>query len=302
MVAKFGQARREAFFAALRATGNQTLAAERAKVSRSWVQLHRGTDAEFRRAVDEAIAEAIAALHSTRDEPDCGRPPSGWAFLDGEELVVRGTGGSAFRQAQGDPSTGSGRAGGKRVQIARARLRQWTPRVEERFLEALAATCNVKAACAEVGLTAASAYNHRKRWPRFAERWDGAIDTGFARLEAGLLEHACNLFSGEGPPVLAPLPTMTAAEALQLLHMHKHGVRGIGKAPGKRWQRPKTLEEVKPRILRKLEMFMASREVSEEQRAADEAEWAARRPAPPVEREPGEEDRAPAGSQRAARP
>lgn len=49
MTAKFGEARRRAFLAALRETGNQTLAAERAKVSRSWVQSHRANDPAFRR-------------------------------------------------------------------------------------------------------------------------------------------------------------------------------------------------------------------------------------------------------------
>ena len=41
MVAKFGEARRQAFLAALRETGNQSLAAERARVSYAWVKLHR---------------------------------------------------------------------------------------------------------------------------------------------------------------------------------------------------------------------------------------------------------------------
>lgn len=36
MSARTSAARRRAFFVALAATGNQTLAAERAKVSRSW--------------------------------------------------------------------------------------------------------------------------------------------------------------------------------------------------------------------------------------------------------------------------
>ena len=44
MTAKFSQPRGEAFLAALRETGNRTLAAERAKVSQSWVQLHRSSD------------------------------------------------------------------------------------------------------------------------------------------------------------------------------------------------------------------------------------------------------------------
>lgn len=148
------------------------------------------------------------------------------------------------------------------MQIARARLRQWAPRVEERFLAALAATCNVKAACAEVELTAASAYNYRERWQRFAERWDEAVEIGYSRLEAGQIEHAGNMLSGEGPPVFGDTPPMSFMDALQLLHMHKHAVRGVGKAPGKRWRPPKTLDELAPGIMRKLELVAASQEVT----------------------------------------
>lgn len=68
---------------------------------------------------------------------------------------------------------------------------------------------------------------------------------------------------------------MMIAQALQLLH--KHHAREIGKAPGKRWQPPKTLADVQGSILRKFEMFLARDEVSEEQRKRDEAECATRR-------------------------
>jgi hypothetical protein len=231
MTRKFGQARREAFLATLRETGNRTIAAERAKVSQSWVTLHRQGDPAFKRACEEAVRQARDRLgaHAERE------PPSGWGFLDGEELVVRGTGGAG---------------GGKRVQIARARLRQWSPRVEERFLAALAATCNVKAACAEVGLTPASAYNHRNRWQRFAERWDEAIEIGYTQLECGLIEAAGNLFSGEGPPEAGPIREMTAGHAIHLLHMHKHRVHGLGKRPGLRARAP-DIEDVRAEFLRK---------------------------------------------------
>lgn len=172
-----------------------------------------------------------------------------------------------------------GAGGGKRVQIARARLKQWSPRVEERFLATLAATCNVKAACAEVRLTPASAYNHRKRWRAFAERWDEAIEIGYSRIECGLLEHAGNLFSGEGPPVLSSMPEMTAAQAIHLLHMHKHQVHGLGKAPGKRWKPPPSLNDpgMRESILRKLELVQALKGSDEEQRNQDREEWARRR-------------------------
>ena len=47
MSKKITATRCAAFLKALAETGNQTLAAERAKVSRSWVVLHRGRDAAF---------------------------------------------------------------------------------------------------------------------------------------------------------------------------------------------------------------------------------------------------------------
>ena len=259
MTRKFSQARREAFLAALRETGNQTIAAERAKVSRSWVQLHRSEDPAFRQAVDEAVAQAKAVLRQTQDERGDGlKPPSGWGFLDGAELVVRGTGGAG---------------GGKRVQIARARMRGWSPRVEERFLTALGATCNVKAACAEVGLTPASAYGHRRRWPAFARRWDAAVELGYEQIEMGLIECAGSFLSGEDLPDAAPLTGMTVDHAIHLLHMHKHQVHRMGGRPGLRAREP-DIEVVRADILRKVE---AMKRHDPERLARDRKEWARRR-------------------------
>ncbi len=259
MTRKFSEARREAFLAALRETGNQTIAAERAKVSRSWVQLHRSQDPAFKRAIDKAVAEAKAALQHAEEEQGTGcKPASGWGFLDGEELVVRGTGGSG---------------GGKRVQIARARVRGWSPRVEERFLAALTATCNVKAACAEVGLTPASAYNHRRRWPAFARRWDVAVEIGCDQIEMGLIEAAGNFLLGEDPPDAAPLRGMTVDHAIHLLHMHKHQVHRIGKRPGLR-ARERDFETVRASIVRKIEVIERH---DQERLVRDRAEWARRR-------------------------
>jgi hypothetical protein len=218
MSAKISASRRAAFLKALGETGNLSLSAERAKVSRSWVLLHRKRDPEFDGA-------CVAALHQARQSFDrlrtdgSTRPPAGWGHLDGVELVVRGTGGSGP---------------GKRVQIARARLHQWDARVEERFLAALLATCNVKAACAEVGMTATSAYNHRKRWPAFAARWDAAEAEAEGRIEMALVEHGANLFSRRELPADIPIREMTAAQAIHLLHMRQHKLHGIGRAPGRR--------------------------------------------------------------------
>ena len=158
MSVRMSAARKAAVLKALRATGNQALAAECAKVSRRWVCLHRSIDPEFRRESDAAIAEARARLDRLK-AGGATRPPAGWGYLDGEELVVRGS-------------------NGRRLQVARARLHQWTPRLEERFLVVLSETCNIRAACAAVGLSAASLDRHRKRWPGFDARCWQALATG----------------------------------------------------------------------------------------------------------------------------
>ncbi len=123
--------------------------------------------------------------------------------------------------------------------------------MEERFLAALSATCNVKATCAEVGMTAASAYNHRNRWPGFAERWRAAIEEEHDRLELGLIHAACNLFSAEELPEATPITAITADHAIHLLHMRRHQVWGIGKRPGLRPREP-DIEDVRAEILRKV--------------------------------------------------
>jgi hypothetical protein len=263
MSRKTSTARREAFFRALAETGNQTLAAERAKVSSSWVTLHRASDPEFRARIETARAEAKQRIVQARIEGGGMAPQTGWGALDGEELVVRGS-------------------NGRRTQIARARLKQWSPRTEARFLQVLAATCNVKAACAAVGLTAVSAYAHAKRWQGFAERWRAAVEIGYIRIEARLLAQLdANPFSDGGVDAEAEMPAMTVAEALQLLNMHKHAVHGIGGRPGRRSWPPPSLEELGPGIMRKFERLHASIEaerlVDPETQRADARAWARRR-------------------------
>ena len=170
-----------------------------------------------------AVAGAREKLRAAPDQARAGglsnRPPVGWGHLDGVELVVRGT--------------GDGIGGRRRVQIARARLKGWNAHSEDRFLEALAATCNVKAACAAVGLSAASAYHHRGRWPGFARRWDAVATVASERIEAGLFQAGANLDSSDHVPVDVPITGMTADHALQLLRLFHSAPR-----PGRRAGRP----------------------------------------------------------------
>lgn len=252
---KMSAPRKAAFLKALGRTGNHAVAAEQAGVSRGWVLKARKEEPEF----DSACREAVAAVDARLEA--CGAGASGsWGHLDGVELVVRGT-------------------HGRRVQIGRARLHQWGPRTEQRFLAVLGATCNVKAAYEAAGMSKSSAYNHRKRWPGFAAKWDRTVLEAYDRIEFGLIENASNIFSADAAPPDLPMPPMTFAQAIHLLHMHKHQVHGLGKAPGRRWRRPPTLDELLPGIWRKMRALEAGWRMSAAERESDRAEWASRRAA-----------------------
>lgn len=252
MTAKMSDRRRAAFLKALAVCGNQTLAAERVCVSRSWVCQERMRNPEFNSECGRVIAQARERLRRSEGN----RPPEGWGHLDGVELVVRGT-------------------KGRRVQIARAQARQWTARTERRFLSVLAATGNAEAAYIAAGKSKASAYGHRKRWAGFERQWREAAETACVRLEFGLAAYAMNPFSAPGLPDPAPV-SMTPDQALHSLHMNKRRLFGLGKRPGARG-RPPGIEEVTGRMVRLVEAVKRGRRLDQAEVERDRREWARRR-------------------------
>jgi hypothetical protein len=215
MVAKISGAHRRAFLRALARTGNVVLAADQVGVSRDWAYKLRRRDAGFAAAFCAAVAEF-------RNSPVTSLPP----------LLAH-----APRESSSPPERGRGvvlqRGNGRRVQVKRARADQWTEETAARFLTALAGTCNVKMAAAAVGTSATSAFARRRLDPEFARAWAEALEIGYARLEAALIESACCFFEGEVVPDDNPIRTMSVAEAIQSLNMNKFAVKGAGGRPGR---------------------------------------------------------------------
>ena len=228
MTAKTSPARRLVFLAALAETGNQALAAERARVSRAWVSRHQRIDPVFAVAMAEAVAAAQARLAMAARNGPGGR----WRDQDGEELVVQ-------------------RGHRRLLQVTRARLKQWTPRVEARFLAELAGNCNVKRACAAVGLHKDSAYRHRRRWPDFAARWDAAVEQGYDPLAtAAIAAVGAMLGSSDTVPDAVTGP-VSFGEAIHLLNLNNRRMAGR--------RRPRPLpplprEQWLPRLMAKMEL------------------------------------------------
>ena len=196
MSAKITSRRRAKFLHFLAASGNLSLSAERAKVSRSWVRLQRSTDTAFDAACLAAIAEARVTLGHRQARGASG----GWGFAQGAELVINAS-------------------NGRRVQVRRAKYRQWTPRIELRFLDALVDTCNAKAAARAAGMSMSSAYAHRRRWPRFAALWDEAVTIGAAGIEAALIAGAIAYMEGEPGEIDGAIRVNSIGEAIKILQL-----------------------------------------------------------------------------------
>lgn len=256
MYKKMNGRRRDAFLRALEVSGNQTLAAERACVSRSWVCKERGLNPAFDsacRAAIEAADERLRAVEGNRSKA------KGWGHLDGVELVVRGS-------------------NRRRAQIARARPGQWTARSEDRFLQVFAATCNARAAYEAAGKSKGSAYSHRRRWPAFARRWEEAEKMGSIRVELALVEAAGNPFSTVGQPPLVAMPARRADEMMITLWLHQYRTARLGRPPG-RVASAMPIEKACRKILKCVEAVERGAALSEADKARDRREFERRRPA-----------------------
>lgn len=150
------------------------------------------------------------------------------------------------------PAGSNIRAGGKDgPQVIHSKGKRWTDAAEALFLDALAASCNVRWAAAQCGFTKEALYARRRRDSAFAAKWQDALVQGWFRLEAGLVAAAIATIEGRTPDPDFPIPPMTVADVIAVLRLHRATVQGEGKSPG--WRgRPRSLDEVKTSILKKL--------------------------------------------------
>ena len=160
-------------------------------------------------------------------------------------------------RAQHETARGGGgtlKAGRWGPQIVEKKGPRWSDGDETAFLDHLAATCNVTLAAAAVGFTTQALYARRRRDAGFMKRWDAALAQGYSHLEGLLIRRAIEVFGdfAPDPEQATRIPEMTVKEALILLGHHRRNVEG-GPRSRRQWARPRTLDEVRDSILRKLE-------------------------------------------------
>jgi hypothetical protein len=127
--------------------------------------------------------------------------------------------------------------------------RGFTVQRRQRFLDALALTCNVKRAAAFAGVSQCTVYKHRGRDPQFVAQWREALEAGYDRLEMLALEHGgAGVALEPADPERAEaemgeeLPPFDFAKAMELLRHHRASRHGHKAARGKQ-RRMATREE-----------------------------------------------------------
>lgn len=152
------------------------------------------------------------------------------------------------------PAGATLRCGPDGPQLQRSTGKRWTEEAEQRFVDHLAATANVRAATAAAGFTSSLVYRRRRNDAAFAARWEAALAQGYARIEALMVLRAERALEGCEPDGDKPGLEVTFKDALALLSHHSATIRGTGNRRG-RWARPRSLDEMRDSILAKLEAF-----------------------------------------------
>src|SRR5262249_38465827 len=145
-----------------------------------------------------------------------------------------------------------------KVQIRRVRRDGWTATRKRILLQTLAATGNILQSVAAAGKSQKSFYDLRWRDPAFTEQCRAALEMGYERLEAMLIERAggtgpiemCEQ-DGESAIAVPDVKQMDTDLAIKLLAMRGRTLNEDTRAR-RRPRRLATREETDASILRKL--------------------------------------------------
>jgi hypothetical protein len=225
----------EAFLVVLAQTGNVRLSAREIRRAYSTMQHRRSANAAFAQEWDAALAAAHARFHLGGGK----RGPEGEVRNGTKKKKVdprfRGDDGRGLRTAGGEPVVVRTRAG--KLQLRLAHRGKLTRAAEQAFLYALAASANVRLSAAAAGASARAFYRRRRQNGAFAREMRLALETGYERLEMAALKaalpesHKDDAWRQCAP---APIPPMSADQALQLLYLHEKSVRQSWEEPHRR--------------------------------------------------------------------
>ena len=217
-----------AFLRALERSGEVEAAALDAGIDKSTAYARRKAHPDFAEAWENALR-----LRSGRAEEEVQERIGFWAKVKGK-VTPKLLGGTNGMQ---DPSTiessfdgppphrvrdreellASTSLGGKMVRAGPGR---WNAAAEKRFFDELAATANVRRACAAAGVSTNAVYARRMKRPDFRAKWDAVLETGRAAIEMHLVETARKSFDPDDLDLGDVQPKVSVAEAIRIVQLH----------------------------------------------------------------------------------
>jgi hypothetical protein len=205
-----------AFLRSLERTGSAEEAAEDAGIDRTTAYHRRRAHADFAAAWNEALKRGDGCAEKAVRER-----VGFWEKVRGKVtprlLAASADGPVRERERRKDELLASTSLGGKMVRAGHGR---WNAAAEERFFNELAATANVKRACAAAGVSTNAVYARRLKRPDFRAKWDAVLETGRAAIEMHLVEAAKKSFDPEDLDVGDVQPKVSVTEALRIVQLH----------------------------------------------------------------------------------
>ena len=161
--ARLTEGERGRFLQVLRETGNRRTAANAIGAEPRLMDQRRDHDPEFDQAWEEATLEAHRRL-SAADAPFGGGAGEGGEGVGGRTSAIR-----------------RGKKG--RLQLVETGARRWSGEVEARFLAALRASGNVRAAARSVGFCESTVWARRRQSPALASAMEEMLEDAELALE-----------------------------------------------------------------------------------------------------------------------
>ena len=246
---------RRRFLRAMARTANAELSAWRAGVDKTTAFALRKRDSGFARDWARARDWGRARVKAEgRPVHACGRPRqarAGEGAEDARALVVR------LSKREG-------------AQIVRAGEGRWTPQAETEFFAWLVAGFGVAHAARQIGFSTNALYRRRFRDPEFAARWAALREEGLARNDGLLIDSVPQALDPEVMAAAGDLPRPTIAEAIQIQRLYRRDGEGDGPRGRSAWPaRPRSLDEMRSSILKKLSAIARVRRLREARRGLD---------------------------------
>jgi hypothetical protein len=170
-----------------------------------------------------------------------------------------------------------------RAQLRPVRQDGWTVRKRAVFLDHVAATGNVSASARIVGLGESGAYKLRRRDRDFAEQWRVALEAGFDRLQAMLIERAMGPLTVQiGDTPMPDVSTMDTELAMRLIEHHRRTIAGTPKRRGGPVPSRATEDETNAELLKRLKILHKrnQKEAADDQDCTDPSGSAQTEPEP----------------------